>query len=78
MESRLAPAEDGLDDDNAGSVHRYVDLIKGLKISGLIWYLHKTRQQIQLFHFLHFLVMMQMMNSYRNLSKVQPKKKWRR
>ena len=29
MESRLAPAEDVLDDDNAGSVHRYVDLIKG-------------------------------------------------
>ena len=36
MESRLAPAEDVLDDDNAGSVHRYVDLIKGLKISGFI------------------------------------------
>ena len=73
LESRLAPTGEELDEENAGSVHRYPWL-------SIHTYSKYILCQITIYQFIndHFSVTTQTTSLYRNLIKVQLKKKWQR
>ena len=77
LESRLASTGEELDEENAGSVHRY-SWLSIHKYLPYIYLISISRGVKFLFINDHFSVTTQTTSLYRNLIKVQLKKKWQR